>query len=139
LVLVKWLPAIPHLVILGIFPGGGGYLAFRAGEWAYSPAGGLVGLLALIAGVVLLFTGRYPRGVFDFVPGMDRWALRVAAYVGLMTDAYPPDFLRRSSGRLQRPRHPVPAGLLPGRGDPRGARRTEREHRTGVNRVTSGR
>ncbi|MFE2756973.1 DUF4389 domain-containing protein [Actinosynnema sp. NPDC059335] len=90
LVLVKWLLAIPHLLIVGVFLGGGGYVAFRAGEWAFSPAGGLVGLLVLIAGVVLLVTGRYPRGVFDFVLGMDRWALRVAAYVGLMTDAYPP-------------------------------------------------
>ncbi|NUT47482.1 MAG: DUF4389 domain-containing protein, partial [Saccharothrix sp.] len=96
LVLVKWLLAIPHLVIVGAFLGGGGYLAARAGEWALSPAGGLVGLLVLIAGVVLLVTGRYPRGVFDFVLGMDRWALRVAAYVGLMTDAYPP--LRLDSG-----------------------------------------
>ncbi|GAA1331500.1 hypothetical protein GCM10009660_04930 [Catellatospora bangladeshensis] len=90
LVLVKWLLAIPHLVVLAVFLGGGGYLALRAGEWAFSPAGGLVGLLVLVAGVVLLFTGRYPRGVFDFVLGMDRWALRVAAYVGLLTDAYPP-------------------------------------------------
>ncbi|MBY8849072.1 DUF4389 domain-containing protein [Saccharothrix sp. MB29] len=90
LVLVKWLLALPHLVIVAVFLGGGGYLVSRADEWALSPAGGLVGLFTLIAGVVLLFTGRYPRGVFDFVLGMDRWALRVAAYVGLMTDAYPP-------------------------------------------------
>ncbi|MFD7660627.1 DUF4389 domain-containing protein [Actinosynnema sp. NPDC059797] len=90
LVLVKWLLAAPHLLVVAVFLGGGGYLAFRAGEWAFSPAGGLVGLFVLVAGVALLFTGRYPRGVFDFVLGMDRWALRVAAYVGLMTDAYPP-------------------------------------------------
>ncbi len=90
LALVKWLLAVPHLVIVGVFLGGGGYLASRAGEWAVTPAGGLVGVFVLIAGVVLLFTGRYPRGVFDFVLGLDRWALRVAAYVGLMTDAYPP-------------------------------------------------
>ncbi|MGW4113012.1 hypothetical protein ACWEFJ_19240 [Actinosynnema sp. NPDC004786] len=69
--LVKWLPAIPHLLIVGVFLGGGGYVAFRAGEWAFSPSGGLVGLLVLIAGVVLLVTGRYPRGVLDFVLGMD--------------------------------------------------------------------
>jgi hypothetical protein len=91
LVLVKWwLLAIPHYLVLGVFLGGGGYVASRAGEWVDDSGGGLVGLVALFAGVALLVTGRYPRGLFDFVLGMDRWALRVAAYAGLMTDAYPP-------------------------------------------------
>jgi hypothetical protein len=51
---------------------------------------GLVGLLVIIACVVLLFTRRYPPALFDFTLGLDRWAARAAAYVGLMTDDYPP-------------------------------------------------
>ncbi|HEX6344950.1 DUF4389 domain-containing protein [Umezawaea sp.] len=91
LVLVKWwLLAIPHYLVLAVFLGGGGYAAARAGEWAYGAGGGLVALAAVFAGVGLLFTGRYPSGLFDLLLGMDRWALRVAAYAGLMTDAYPP-------------------------------------------------
>jgi hypothetical protein len=96
LVLVKWwLLAIPHYVILAVFVGGGVWLGTRGGRgdgfWDTSwGAGGLVALLVFIAAVVLLFTGRYPRPLYDFVLGMDRWAFRVAAYAGLMTDQYPP-------------------------------------------------
>jgi hypothetical protein len=94
LVLVKWLLALPHYLVLALFVGGGIWAGTagwgddaRDDGWAF---GGLVALLVLVAGVVLLFTGRYPHPVYDFVLGMDRWALRVTAYVGLMTDVYPP-------------------------------------------------
>jgi Domain of unknown function (DUF4389) len=83
LVLVKWwLLAIPHYLIVALFMG--------SATWAAWHFGGLVSVLAVIAGVVLLFTGSYPRSVYDFVLGMNRWVLRVAAYVSLMTDEYPP-------------------------------------------------
>ena len=92
LVLVKWwLLAIPHYIIVGLFVGGGTWLAWNYGNddfnWA---AGGLVGVLVLVAAVVLLFTGGYPKPIYDFVLGMDRWVVRVGAYVALMTDEYPP-------------------------------------------------
>jgi Domain of unknown function (DUF4389) len=92
LVLVKWwLLALPHYVVLAVFVGGGVWLGTRGtganSSWGY---GGLVGLLVIIAAVVVLFTGRYPRPLYDFILGMDRWVLRVTAYAALMTDRYPP-------------------------------------------------
>lgn len=92
LVLVKWwLLAIPHYLVVAFFVGGGTYVVWRSDTVESAPAGGgLIGLLVLIAAIVLLFTGRYPNGVFDFVLGMNRWVLRVWAYAALMTDTYPP-------------------------------------------------
>ena len=70
--LVKWLFAIPHLVVLILLS----VAAFFA---------------AIFAWFVILFTGRYPRGVFDFIEGVFRWGLRVQAYAFLLTtDEYPP-------------------------------------------------
>jgi hypothetical protein len=93
LVLVKWwLLAIPHYIIVGFFVGGGAWFAPRSNDnWQWSwGSGGLVSILVLIAAVVLLFSNSYPRSLFDVVLGMQRWALRVAGYVALMTDVYPP-------------------------------------------------
>jgi hypothetical protein len=90
LVLVKWwLLAIPHYLVVGLFVGGG-WLTWRSDQREWSTGGGLISLLVLIAAVALAVTGRYPTSLFDLVLGLNRWVLRVAAYVGLMTDAYPP-------------------------------------------------
>jgi hypothetical protein len=93
LALVKWLLALPHYLVIALFVGGtwAGTQAAESTDSSRETTGpGLIGLLVLFVGVVLLFTGRYPRGIFDFVLGMQRWVLRVVAYVFLMTDTYPP-------------------------------------------------
>jgi hypothetical protein len=108
LALVKWwLLAIPQYIIVGVFTGSGLWFAWQYGEQQHSWAGlGLIGILAVIAAVVLLVTGRYPEQIFDFVLGMNRWVLRVAGYAGLMTDKYPPfrlDMGGRDPGTLTLP------------------------------------
>jgi hypothetical protein len=74
--LVKWLLAIPHYILL-IFLWIGAVVA------------------VIIAWFAILFTGRYPRGLFDYVEGVIRWGNRVTAYAVLLaTDRYPPFQLR---------------------------------------------
>jgi hypothetical protein len=92
LVLVKWwLLALPHYLVVAIFAGGAwASWSGVGGMWGSATSGGLIGLLVLFAGLALLFAGRYPRSLYDFVLGMNRWVFRVAAYSSLMTDSYPP-------------------------------------------------
>jgi hypothetical protein len=111
--LVKWLLAIPHLILVGLFVGGWGW----GWNWGWGDDvwgigfSGLVGILVVIAGFVLLFTGGYPRSLFDFTLGLDRWVFRVAAYVSLMRDEYPP--FRLDMGPSEPPEPPEPAEAPP--------------------------
>ena len=70
--LVKWFLAIPHYIVLFFL--------------------GIAAIVSIIiAWFAILFTGRYPKGLFDFVVGVFRWCLRVAVYAFLLTtDRYPP-------------------------------------------------
>lgn len=93
LVIVKgWLLAIPHLAIVGIFLSGASSAAGSMGGngWSSGATASLLSLLVLVAAVILLFTGKYRQPLFDLILGINRWALRVAAYVALMRDEYPP-------------------------------------------------
>jgi hypothetical protein len=70
--LVKWFLAIPHYVVLVILYLGGFFVVLSA--W-----------------FAILFTGRYPRGLFEYVEGVTRWQNRVACYAFILdTDQYPP-------------------------------------------------
>lgn len=74
--LIKWLLALPHYIVLS-------FLAIA------------VVFVTIVAWFIILVTGRYPRGLFDFVVGVGRWATRVWAYAFLLiTDAYPPFSLK---------------------------------------------
>ena len=77
--LVKWFLAIPHYIVL-----------FFLGIAAI--------FVVIMTWFAILFTGRYPKGFFDFVVGVMRWSLRVMAYAALLTtDEYPPFTLREQS------------------------------------------
>ena len=118
LVLVKsWLLAIPHLLIISLLTGTARTWEYRDGEWVQQGVGiSLLGLLVLIAGVILLFTGQYRRGLFDLLLGLNRWIYRVIAYVALMRDEYPPFHL--DMGPVDPGELPVPAYAGP-RSEPR--------------------
>jgi hypothetical protein len=92
LVLIKWwLLAIPHYVmILAFFTAGAVQIQLHPGEWISVPLLSLVSLLLTFAVVRLVLTGRYPKGLYDFVLGLNRWAIRVGVYAALLRDEYPP-------------------------------------------------
>jgi hypothetical protein len=71
LIFVKWLLVIPHIIVLALL-------------------GIVCALLYFIAFFAILFTGRFPRGAFNFLVGFNRWSYRINVYCMLMRDEYPP-------------------------------------------------
>ena len=94
LVLVKWLLAIPHLLIVGLIVADLLPYPWTSNDWSsgFQPIGGysVLNLLVVIAGFFLLITRQYPRSLFDLLLGINRWLYRVLSYVALMRDEYPP-------------------------------------------------
>ncbi|QYF73914.1 DUF4389 domain-containing protein [Cryobacterium sp. PAMC25264] len=119
LVLVKsWLLAIPHLIIVTIITGGTWAWTASWNNWGTGGGAGtsLLTVLVLIAAVVLLFSGRYRRGIFDLILGLNRWLYRVIVYAALMRDEYPPFRLDQGPidpGSLAPAGRPVPATAAP--------------------------
>ncbi len=108
LVLVKsWLLAIPHLLIVGALTASWGTGGSDDGA-RFVFSGGLLGLLVTIAVIILLFTGRYPVGLYNLIMGAMRWTYRVIAYVALMTDDYPPFQLDQGGSEPPADRGPAP-------------------------------
>ena len=95
LVLVKWLLAVPHLIVVALLtadimlypiPA----LNDLAGGMQLAGGYSVLNLLVVIAGFFLLITGRHPVALFDFLMGINRWVYRLLAYVALMSDDYLP-------------------------------------------------
>lgn len=84
---VKWLLAVPHYLVLSSLMGCG---TWQAADGKNTPLIGLIFVLAIIIAIVLLFTKKYNNDIFKINTGIVRWFFRVMAYVGLMTDEYPP-------------------------------------------------
>ena len=80
-IFLKWLFIIPHWIIM--------YFLNAA-----------LSICVFIGFFGILFTGNFPRGLFDFVVGIQRWQYRVASYILLLTDAYPPFSMQADPGGM---------------------------------------
>jgi hypothetical protein len=94
LVPIKWLLAIPHLLIVGLIAADILPYWWTTTDWTsgLQPIGGysVLNLLVVVAGFFLLITRQYPHALFDTLMGINRWLYRVLTYLAFMHDAYPP-------------------------------------------------
>ena len=108
-----WIAGLPQYMLAGIFAGSGGAATWQLSEHRSSFGVGLVDVLVFFAVLALLFSGSYPRSIFDLVLGLNRWVLRVGAYAALMVREYPP--FRLDTGEIEAAQLTLPLPLPPQR------------------------
>jgi hypothetical protein len=101
--LSAWLAGVPQYAIAGILGGGAG-IAWAAEHSLFT---GVIGVLVFVGAVVLTVDGAYPRTLFDYVIGLNRWVVRVVTYGALLTTTYPPFLLDK--GEHEKEHEPLPA------------------------------
>jgi hypothetical protein len=91
----RWILAIPHLLLVGgPFALATSWTWDSGTHWNYGAAGGVLGavagVVAVIAWFAILFTGRYPAGLYNLATFYLRWRIRAVSYIALLRDEYPP-------------------------------------------------
>jgi Domain of unknown function (DUF4389) len=104
----QWLLAFPQYILVGALVGSGYVVAttMQDGRAVTYSTPSLIGACVLIAAIAMLFTTRYPPGLFDLAVGINRWGYRLVVYVALMTDRYPPFRLDQGSVDPEGPEQP---------------------------------
>ena len=104
-------PRLPQYILVGALVGSGYVVAttMQDGRAVSYSTPSLIGASVLIAAIAMLFTTRYPPGLFALALGINRWGFRLLAYVALMTDQYPPFRLDQGSNDIEGPAQPSAA------------------------------
>jgi hypothetical protein len=107
--LVKWLLAFPQYILVGVLVGSGYVVAtsVQDGRAVSYSTPSLIGACVVIAAIAMLFTTRYPPGLFDLVLGIDRWGYRLLVYVALMTTGTRHSGSTRGASTLRVRRNPL--------------------------------
>lgn len=134
-----WLAGIPQYLIAGLLASGGAFAwTWFDRSWRGPTFGSVIGLLVFVSVLVLLFRGEYPRSIFDFVIGLNRWMSRAIAYAAVMTPEYPPFRIdigeTESAGTLTVPAAAAPATGLP-EAHPASAAHVREPERRGPGRI----
>jgi uncharacterized protein DUF4389 len=89
-ILVSRLIGIPHYIVAAILTSTGATTGWQEGNRDYRSGASIISILAVVGAIVLLVTSAYPKGLFDFLMGLNRYVFRAWAYAMCLTEVYPP-------------------------------------------------